>query len=153
MEHCRVHFMRITRFARRFQNRHSIQGLKDQEIRALRSVSFHHQVSQQQIADTLGIDKSLATRLIQKLEERGYLTREINPEDRREKLITATAKADAVRQQNSEVTDLYYEWLLSALSEKERKDFLATLLTLSERASAAAMSDFAELEAFYEADH
>lgn len=153
MEHCRGHFMRINRIARRFQDRHSIQGLKDQEIRALRYVSFHHQVSQQRIADALGIDKSQATRLIQNLEQRGYLTREVNPADRREKLITATAKADAVRQQNNEVTDLYYDWLLSALSEKERQSFLATLQTLSERARAAAKSDFAELEAFHEADH
>ncbi len=148
MENCKRCFNRITRNAQRYNNMVSTDGLTAQESHALRVISFHQQISQQQLADHLGVDKSQVTRLVHRLEREGYLTRTVNREDRRERLIASTPKADAVRAQDHVLTDRYYQWLLSALSPREQEQFAATLQTLADRASAARKNNFAEVEDF-----
>ena len=146
MESCRKHFNRITRIAGRYNALCATDGLTAHECQTLRIISIHHEMTQQALANHLGVDKSQVTRLVHKLEAAGYLTRTVNEEDRREKRITSTHKADAVKQQNFEVADRYYQYLLSALPEKEREQFIATLQSLSERALALSRNHFAELE-------
>lgn len=142
----RRYFKRIPRTAERYYNSKMTEGLTPQEANALRMISACRVLSQQALARILGIDKSQVTRLIKKLEENNYVTRTVNPEDRREKLITATERADAVRAQDLELTNHYYEWLLSVLSEKERDQFFATLEQLAERAKDAMKNKFTEVE-------
>lgn len=146
MESCRKYFNRITRIAGRYNSLCATDGLTAQECRTLRIISIHHEMTQQSLANHLGVDKSQVTRLVRKLEAEGYLTRTVNEEDRREKLIASTPKADAVKQQNFEVADRYYQHLLAALPEKERAQFIATLQQLSERALEVSRNHFAELE-------
>lgn len=148
MEECRKYFNRITRTAQRYNNLVASDGLTAQQTHALRVISFHQQISQQQLADHLGVDKSQVTRLVNQLEKKEYLTRTVNPEDRREKLIAATLKADAVKQRDLESADRYYQWLLSTLSEKERAEFTAILQKLADRAIATRKNQFTELEGF-----
>lgn len=146
LDRYRRYFKRIPRIAERYYNRHMTEGLTAQEANALRMLSFSQQLTQQRLAHMLGVDKSQVTRLVNKLEKEGYLTRETNPEDRREKLLAATEKADAVRAMDLELTNRYYEWLLSILTEEEREHFLSTLEKLAERARESSRNGFAELE-------
>ncbi len=148
MDLIRRYFKRIPRVAERYYNRHMTEGLTAQEANALRILSAHHTLSQQKLSHILGIDKSQVTRLIHKLEKDGYVTRTVNPEDRREKLIAATEKADAVRAMDLELTNHYYDWLLSSLPPAEREQFTATLEKLAVRASASIKDNFAEVEEF-----
>lgn len=152
MDRCRRYFKRINRIAQRYYNRHMCEGLTAQEANALRMISFGKRISQQKLADLLGEDKSQVTRMVNRLEKEGYLTREVNPEDRREKLIAPTEKADAVRAMDIELTNRYYEWLLSVLSPEEQEQFLATLEKLAERAMDSRRNGFAELEEQYAPD-
>lgn len=146
MEQCRKYFNHITRIAQRYNALCSTDELTAQECHALRVISIHHEMTQQSLASHLGVDKSQVTRLVRKLETAGYLTRTVNEEDRREKLITSTPKADAVKQQNFEVADRYYQYLLNSLPEKERGQFITTLQQLSERALEVNRNHFADLE-------
>ena len=146
MEQCRKYFNRITRIAQRYNALCATDGLTAQECHALRVISFHQELTQQSLAEHLGVDKSQVARLVRGLEKEGFLTRTVNPEDRREKLIASTPKADAVKKQNFEASDRYYQWLLSSLEEAEREQFVATLQKLSERAHATRKNQFAELE-------
>ena len=55
------------------------------------------QLTQKALAEMLGKDKSALVSIIDFLTEKGYIYREVNPADRREHLLKATAKAaDAV---------------------------------------------------------
>lgn len=146
MDIFRKSFFRIHRIAQRYYNSKMEEGLTAQEAHALRVISFRKTTTQQFLADRLGIDKSQVTRLVKKLEQQGYLTRAINPEDRREKLISATSKADAVREQDLALTGRFYQWLLSEMSEKEREALGQTLEHLLERAIEARRNGFSELE-------
>lgn len=152
MDRYRRYFKRIPHIAERYYNRHMTEGLTAQEANALRILSRCKQMTQQKLAHILGIDKSQVTRLVNKLEKEEYLIRTVNPEDRREKLLAPTPKADTVRQQDLELTNRYYEWLLSCLSEEEREQFTATLEKLAERARESSRNGFAELEGKHETD-
>lgn len=147
MEDFRKYFFRIHRISQRYYNSKMQEGLTAQEAHALRIISFRQTISQQILADRLGVDKSQVTRLVKKLEQEGYLTRAVNPEDRREKLIASTPKADAVREQDLLLTNQFYEWLLSEMTAEERSALGATLERLSERAIGARRNGFSELEA------
>ncbi len=146
MEDFRKYFFRIHRISQRYYNSKMQEGLTEQEAHALRIVSFRQTISQQLLADRLGVDKSQVTRLAKNLEQKGYITRAINPEDRREKLIASTPAADAVRAQDLLLTNQFYEWLLSEMSEEEREAFGATLHRLFDRAVEARRNGFKELE-------
>ena len=50
-------------------------------------------LSQQALAELLDKDKSAIVSIIDILTEKGYVTREVNPDDRREHLISVTEKA------------------------------------------------------------
>lgn len=148
VENYRKYFVRITRSAERYYNLHMTDGLTAQEAHALRVISFHKEISQQVLADRLGVDKSSVTRLVNKLEAAGYLTRTVNPEDRREKLISSTPKADAVKARDLELTNQYYNWLFSHLEPEERAQFTAILQKLYDRATESRKNNFAEVEGF-----
>ena len=148
MDLVRRYFKRIPRVAERYYNRHMTEGLTAQEANALRILSACHTLTQQKLASILGIDKSQMTRLVKRMEEQGYVTRTVNEQDRREKLIAATEKADAVRAMDLELTGHYYEWLLSTLEPAEREQFFITLEKLAIRAHASRKNNFAEVEEF-----
>ena len=146
MENYKRYFYGISRTAQRYYNSHMTEELTAQEAHALRVTSIHQTLNQQLLADRLGIDKSQVTRLVNRLEERGYITRETDPRDRRAKLITSTPKADAVKAMDVELTNRYYEWLLSELEGAEKEQFTQTLIKLYERARESRKNGFAELE-------
>lgn len=146
MNNYRKYFVRITKSAERYYNLHMTGGLTAQEAHALRVISFNQQLSQQLLADRLGVDKSQVTRLVKKLEAEGYLTRTVNPNDRREKLINSTPKADAAKARDLEWSNRYYTWLLSALTPEEREQFEGTLEKLFDRATESRRNMFREVE-------
>ncbi len=146
MENYKRYFYSISRIAQQYYNRHMTEDLTAQEAHALRVISVHQSLNQQLLADRLGIDKSQITRLVNRLEEQEYITREADPRDRRAKLIASTPKADAVKELDVEWTNRYYDWLLSALEPAEKEQFTETLIKLYERARESRKNGFAELE-------
>lgn len=148
MENYRKYFKRITIIAQRYYNLHAQSGLTAQECHALRIVSCSQQICQQKLAELLGIDKAEVTRLINKLEAKNYITREVNPEDRRERLISSTPQADEVRAADKRWNEQFYSWLVSELPEEERLQFSHTLEKLFNRAVAERKNGYKEVEDF-----
>jgi len=57
-------------------------------------ITYHdRQLTQKALAQMLGKDKSAMVSVLDNLTDKGYITREVNPADRREHLIKATPKA------------------------------------------------------------
>lgn len=50
-------------------------------------------VTQDELSEALAIDKGTTARALFQLEKKGYVTRKTNPENRRQNLVSATAKA------------------------------------------------------------
>jgi MarR family transcriptional regulator, lower aerobic nicotinate degradation pathway regulator len=84
-------------------------------------------LSQQQLADRLGADKSHVVRLIDQLEQRGLITRAADPTDRRRHRIELTPAGRALLQAVTPIAEEVEAAHLKALSAAERRT-LASLL-------------------------
>jgi DNA-binding MarR family transcriptional regulator len=84
-------------------------------------LSERTEISQQEMANALEIDRSEVVRLIDSLEKRGLVTRARDPEDRRKHRLAITAAGDRTRAETSvkirEATDV----LLARLTPAERE--------------------------------
>ena len=63
--------------------------LTQSELQLLRHVGFHGEVSQRHLADEMGVDKAMISRILQKLEAKGYLVRTEDENDARSKNVRA----------------------------------------------------------------
>lgn len=59
-------------------------------------VHYDGQLTQKGLAEILGKDKSVIVKIIDRLTTRGFVLRQINPDDRREHFLTPTVKAKEV---------------------------------------------------------
>ncbi|GAA3035071.1 MarR family transcriptional regulator [Kitasatospora albolonga] len=82
------------------------------------------------IAQTLSCEPSNITGIVDRLEGRGFVTREADPQDRRVKLVAATESGDAATEELRESLNFARE-PLAALDEEERtqlRDLLRRML-------------------------
>lgn len=122
---------KITKIAREI-SKVTVQAMHDEGIGTAEFDFIHlirHQpgVTQAQICEQLHIDKSAAARRTARLEEKGYLTRSPDPNDRRSAKLYPTEKAENLKESKAIVESICYEWLLEQLSPEERKTFLQLL--------------------------
>lgn len=84
-------------------------------------------LSQNALAQLLGKDKSAIVSIIDLLTEKGYVTRTVNPNDRREHLITTTVKAE---QDVPQIMSAYEEMnndLTQGITQQEMDTFYQVL--------------------------
>ena len=114
----------ITKIARE-ANRFTVQTMKEDgigtaEMDVIHFVRHNPGTTQKEMWEALKIDKGATARRVARLEEKGYLTRELYP----------TEKAEALRNSKAEIEGSFYEWLLDGLPDDEKEVFCKTLNTL-----------------------
>ena len=87
-------------------------------------------ITQSELAETLELEKPSLGRLLDRLESKGWVRREADPDDRRAKRIFLTEAADAPMQVMREIASGVREDALSGLSSDDRDHFVDTLLTI-----------------------
>jgi DNA-binding MarR family transcriptional regulator len=89
------------------------------------------------LAEQLGLDRSNVTSVVDRLEDRGLVTRQTHPGDRRVKLLVLT---DAGRATRAAIDERIFETvtLFEALSEEDQRALAGLLSKLLERADPAA---------------
>ncbi|MGL5125258.1 MAG: MarR family winged helix-turn-helix transcriptional regulator [Fusobacteriaceae bacterium] len=88
-------------------------------------------VSQDELANTLYIDKGTTARSLKKLEKEGFIKKEVLVSDKRTNIISLTKKAIELE---SEITIILKKWdtaLATSLSEEEEKTLLILLKKIS----------------------
>jgi len=87
---------------------------------------------QNALADAIGADKTRIIEVLDDLQERGLISREPDPADRRARLLAATARGRRLRDQVRRAIRKEEEQLLAALPARERDAFLRVLQSVSE---------------------
>ncbi|MBQ4578260.1 MAG: MarR family transcriptional regulator [Clostridia bacterium] len=147
MNNIRICFRRINRWAQGFVARRTRDaGLTPSQIQALRHITYHGTMSQQELVEDMGVDKAAVTRLVAGLEERGYVTRTADPKDGRAKLISATESAMQVKDDVVALEEAYYSWLLEELTPEERACFAGIMERLLQRGREGRRSCYQELD-------
>lgn len=102
-------------------------GLATSDHGVLVALADFGALSQQQLADRLGADKSHVVRLIDQLEQRGLITRSPDPTDRRRHRIELTPAGRTLLRAIIPITERVEDAHLNTLSAAERRT-LAHLL-------------------------
>lgn len=79
--------------------------------------------TQQQLCDTLRIDKVSMVRIIQYLIDRGYVRKQVNPDNKREKPIVLTAKARRILPEINDAVGSVNRSATKGMTASQRKQF------------------------------
>ncbi|MFE5870060.1 MarR family winged helix-turn-helix transcriptional regulator [Streptomyces roseifaciens] len=82
---------------------------------------------QAELIKLMGLDPSTVTRMVQRLEQAGLVTRAPCPGDRRAVLVETTAAGEALRQEVEQVWQELEERTLAGLPEDDRKELTRLL--------------------------
>ena len=121
------------------------EGVGTAEIDLIHALRHNPGCTQAKLAEILHADKAAIARRTKNLEEKGYLVRRDDPEDRRSQLLYPTAQAEALKSSKAEIEASFYEYLTSVLTEEDAETFAALLdrvYTVSKTESRAGFPHF-----------
>jgi DNA-binding MarR family transcriptional regulator len=101
-------------------------GLKARQYALLRTCAGGG-APQRRIATTLGLDPSIVVAMVDELESRGLVERCLDPDDRRSKLVTLTARGRALGKKAAAAIAAAEDLVLSGLTDPERAEFTRLL--------------------------
>ncbi|MBS3650305.1 MarR family transcriptional regulator [Pseudaminobacter sp. 19-2017] len=115
---------------KRFELRAADYGLSSAQWRLLVRLIKDEGVAQKRLAELLEIEPISVSRLLDRMEEGGWIERRASSEDRRVRMVFATEKARGAFGKVKEVAGTIYDEALAGLSEAERKTLVHALETI-----------------------
>ena len=109
--------------------------LGDQHHSYIFVVCRHPGISQDTIARRLFLNKSNVTRSLAYLEEHGFVTRERDPEDRRQTLVYPTEKALEILPRVREIIKGWNSYITEGFTEEEMEMYMAMTERIAARAA------------------
>lgn len=106
-----------------------------QQLRAFAVIFARGQAAMTQVAEALGVKANVATGIVQRLFDRGLVERSEDPDDRRVRQITASAKGFALIEEMSSIVLSRGRRLLERLSDEQLgqlRDLLVAMETSDE---------------------
>ena len=105
-------------------------GIGLSQFKILMVLGWHANVQQRQIADNLGQTEASISRQIKLLKEKGLLTTEISPSNRREHITRPTPKGQRLSEKAIEVLNDYHAPMFSRLRDKQQAELLESLTVM-----------------------
>lgn len=112
---------------KRFEARSAAFGLSSAQWRMMLHVCKMGCATQSRFADLLEIEPISVSRLLDRMEEQGWVTRENDPSDRRAKLIKPTVKALEAFNHIKSIADDVYADALAGLSDDQCRELMTGL--------------------------
>lgn len=112
---------------RRFDQRAKAFGLTRAQWQLLKQLFRSEGINQAGLADRLDIEPISLCRLVDRMEEAGWLERRPDPADRRARLLYMTDQSRAVLAEMRALSTEVYAEALKGLAEEEARRFIETL--------------------------
>ena len=113
-------FSIIVRYSRIFCERKGVEyGIGFPEQIILMYLTEHGPVNQDTIARHYMIDKGAITKTVSKLEEKGFIERRENPDDKREKILTISDKGNGAMSGMGTNLEEWYKVIFDGISPQE----------------------------------
>jgi DNA-binding MarR family transcriptional regulator len=109
-------------------------GLEPTHYGVLMHLTSHEGLSQQQLADAMGVHRNVMVGLIDELEERGLARRDRHPTDRRAHQLHLTDRAHTVLKRANAAVDELEEEIFTGLGAREHSRFVAMLTKAAKQA-------------------
>lgn len=100
------------------------------QTRVLLVLGLNDGVSIDVLSTKSNIGKSSTTKSVKILEKKGFLTKEINPEDNRKKIVKITKKGRNIQKEALRINDEIETSIISKIGEEEIKTLKEQLITL-----------------------
>lgn len=94
-------------------------GIGPREWAALNSLDEQHGLSQREVAELLGVDRTTMVALVDDLEAKGWVKRRPQPDDRRKNIVGLTSKGRDLVQRGERVIDECERQFLAALGPSD----------------------------------
>lgn len=125
----------ISRQAHRyFENSFRAMGLHSGGIFLLRRLYYHDGLSQKDISDKIHVNKAHVTRMLNSLEENGYIIKMADKKDSRVKRIFLSEKALSIREDFFAIFTNWNEILTSGMDKDQERFLRETLNRISSNA-------------------
>ncbi|NBK23649.1 MAG: MarR family transcriptional regulator, partial [Spirochaetia bacterium] len=98
------------------------------------TLSMKDSMNQDALSESLSLDKGTIAKALVKLEEKGFVDRQVNDMNRREKIVTLTGYGKEEVGKIFEVSDTWKEEVLQGLSDSDKEVFFRSLLSVSQKA-------------------
>jgi DNA-binding MarR family transcriptional regulator len=115
---------------KRFEKRARGLGLTRAQWQVLAHLARNEGINQAGLADIIEVEPITLGRLIDRMEEAGWVERRADPADRRARLLYLTAQAQPVFAKMRALGEAVRGEALAGLSDVEREQLMATLLTI-----------------------
>ncbi|PHP66003.1 MarR family transcriptional regulator [Zhengella mangrovi] len=120
---------------KRFESRTAEHGLSSAQWRLLVHVSREGAMTQARLGERLEIEPISVSRLVDRMEQAGWVVRKADETDRRVRLVTATAKTQKVFEEVRSIANDVYDEALAGLSVKDRQGLMGALRLLIDNLS------------------
>lgn len=91
------------------------------QLKILMGVRLHDGLRQKQIAHALGQTEASISRQVKLMSEMGLLTSKVSPKNRREHIVTLTAKGEGVSEKALQLLNSYHQPMFERLSEHQQE--------------------------------
>jgi DNA-binding MarR family transcriptional regulator len=118
-------------FWARFEQRTQSYALSAAQWRLLGHILREGPSTQAALAALLGVEPISVSRLIDRMEQQGWVRRVAHPEDRRARMVVASDKARDIAPTVRNIADTLYEEALAGLDNDARKTLHAALLKVT----------------------
>jgi len=125
------------KFWTRFEQRTAGHELSAAQWRLLGQLLREGPSTQTALAALLEVEPISVSRLIDRMEQGGWLRREAHPDDRRARIVVATDKARAIAPEAKGIAEALYDEALSGLTDDDRRVFQFALLRIIENLKAS----------------
>jgi len=122
---------------RLFDERVRDLGLTAAQARLLLSLERNPSENQAFYAERLEVEPITLTRIVDRMEDAGWLERRSDPADRRARILHLTDKATQIVNELQGIVEIMFEEMLAGMASGERKTFAALLDRIGENLSRA----------------
>ena len=98
-------------------------GINPREWAALNCLDEQHGLSQREVADLLGVDRTTMVALVDELQAKGWVKRHPQPDDRRKNIVGLTSRGREVMKRGARLIDGCERRFLAVLSEADAERF------------------------------
>lgn len=112
-------------------------GVTQGELFYIIYIGNHGGCLAKEVSAALAADAGYTARLLAKLEERGFLRQEVNPQDKRAKRLYLTEAGERISQASRQLFVQWDEEVFSQFSAEERQTLLAQMRKIREQRRAA----------------
>jgi len=112
------------------------------------TLAMNESMNQDALSDSLSLDKGTIAKALVKLEGKGFVEREVNEDNRREKIVSLTEYGKEEVGKVFGVSEKWKQEVLEGISEQDQEVFFRTLLSVSQKAKMIITRDTVEKDEY-----